>query len=391
MNTGYKLHYKSEHYSASFPSNTSQETGYYTDLSSVDMTIQNQWILVEKSVLVPKEMDKLNVRIDNRHGGKIWFDDVKIVKGNTSKTLIVEESNYYPFGGSHKGYNNVVNGVHHPYGFGGKEEQDELGLQWLDFGARNYDKWLGRWMNIDPLAEKGHEYSPYNYAFNNPLMFVDPDGLYPILITTRSYAPFKSFGPFFARYHGDDRGHSSDLNASYRTSVGINYDTETHDRSFDKGNSLSYKIGSKPEDGTYSKTSVKDRSSENSLDVHSYGNNADQPGSWDIDQFTKLEVNIDGDIKSDHILNVVGTISGDDFPNQESLITDSAGNTLWLGNFATSGGKATGPTMDLARKNEGDVHINVNISINVNADGVFQSVIQGDKTISIQDWNKQFE
>lgn len=47
--------------------------------------------------------------------------------------------------------------------------------------------------------------------------------------------------------------------------------------------------------------------------------------------------------------------------------------------------------MDLARKNEGDVHINVNISINVNADGVFQSVIQGDKTISIQDWNKQFK
>ena len=60
---------------------------------------------------------------------------------------IVEENNYYPFGGSHKGYNNVINGTHHPYGFGGKEENDELGLQWMDFGFRNYDKWLGRWMN----------------------------------------------------------------------------------------------------------------------------------------------------------------------------------------------------------------------------------------------------
>ena len=371
------------------------ERGYPTGHISTSSTKEGTWEYLSKTVLVPADVKEINVRIENARLGKVWFDDVKIVKGNTSQTVIVEESNYYPFGLEHKGYNNVVssngNSVAQKFGYNGKELNEELGLQWHDFGARNYDASLGRWMNIDPLAEKMRRHSPYNYAFNSPLMFVDPDGLYPILITTRSYAPFKSFGPFFARYHGDDRGHSSDLNASYRTSVGINYDTETHDRSFDKGNSLSYKIGSKPEDGTYSKTNVKDRSSENSLDVHSYGNNADQPGSWDIDQFTKLEVNIDGDIKSDHILNVAGTISGDDFPNQESLITDSAGNTLWLGNFATSGGKATGPTMDLARKNEGDVHINVNISINVNADGVFQSVIQGDKTISIQDWNKQFK
>ncbi len=371
------------------------ERGYPTGHISTSSTKEGTWEYLSKTVLIPADVKEINVRIENARLGKVWFDDVKIVKGNTSQTVIVEESNYYPFGLKHKGYNNVVssngNSVAQKFGYNGKELNEELGLQWHDFGARNYDASLGRWMNLDPLAEQMRRHSPYNYAFNSPLMFVDPDGLYPILITTRSYAPFKSFGPFFARYHGDDRGHSSDLNASYRTSVGINYDTETHDRSFDKGNSLSYKIGSKPEDGTYSKTNVKDRSSENSLDVHSYGNNADQPGSWDIDQFTKLEVNIDGDIKSDHILNVAGTISGDDFPNQESLITDSAGNTLWLGNFATSGGKATGPTMDLARKNEGDVHINVNISINVNADGVFQSVIQGDKTISIQDWNKQFK
>ena len=90
-------------------------------------------------------------------------------------------------------------------------------------------------------------------------------------------------------------------------------------------------------------------------------------------------------------MNVKGTISGDDFPNQESLITDSEGNTLWLGNFTTTGGSATGPTVDLAGENENDVNININISINVNSEGVFQSVRQGDKTISIDEWNKQFE
>ena len=337
-----------------------------------------------------------NVRLSYTDNNK---DGIITLSSDLNKNEIIEESNYYPFGLKHKGYNNVTssngNSTAQKFGFGGKELQDDnIGgtqLNWHDFGARNYDASLGRWMNIDPLAEKGHEYSPYNYAFNSPLMFIDPDGLYPILITTRSYAPFKSFGPFFARYHGDDRGHSSDLNASYRTTGGINYDTETQERSFDKGNSLSYKIGSKPEDGTYSKTNVKDRLSENGLDIHSYGNNADQENSWDIDQFTKLSVTMDGDIKGDHILNVKGTISGDDFPNQESLITDSKENTLWLGNFATSAGDVLGPTYNLVRENEGDVHINVNISINVNSDGVFQSVIQGDKTISITDWNKQFE
>ncbi|WP_299272929.1 RHS repeat-associated core domain-containing protein [uncultured Psychroserpens sp.] len=86
---------------------------------------------------------------------------------------------YYPFGLKHKGYNNVINGTDHPYGFGGKEEQDELGLGWLDITARNYDPALGRWMNLDPLAEMMRRHSPYNYAFDNPIYFIDPDGMAP--------------------------------------------------------------------------------------------------------------------------------------------------------------------------------------------------------------------
>jgi RHS repeat-associated protein len=92
---------------------------------------------------------------------------------------ILEENNYYPFGLKHKGYNNVINGTDHKYGFGGKEENEELGLDWHDFGARNYDASLGRWMNVDPLAEQMRRHSPYNYAYNNPLVFTDPDGMAP--------------------------------------------------------------------------------------------------------------------------------------------------------------------------------------------------------------------
>ncbi|PIV51086.1 MAG: hypothetical protein COS19_02485 [Flavobacteriaceae bacterium CG02_land_8_20_14_3_00_34_13] len=45
-----------------------------------------------------------------------------------------------------------------------------------DFGARNYEPAIGRWMNIDPLAEKYESFSPYIYAGNVPTRFVDFDG-----------------------------------------------------------------------------------------------------------------------------------------------------------------------------------------------------------------------
>ena len=82
---------------------------------------------------------------------------------------------YYPFGAvySDAGTDDALQ----RYKYNGKELDRMHGLNQYDYGARNYDPLMCRFTQIDPLAEKYYDVSPYAYCENNPVLFIDPKGM----------------------------------------------------------------------------------------------------------------------------------------------------------------------------------------------------------------------
>jgi len=105
---------------------------------------------------------------------EVYFDDFKVTQ---TKSPVVQTQDYYPFGLVSKTYSRE-NTVPSVYQYNSKEVQDELNLGWLDYGARMYMSDIGRWGMVDPLSSLSRRWSPYNYALDNPVRFIDPDGMY---------------------------------------------------------------------------------------------------------------------------------------------------------------------------------------------------------------------
>lgn len=119
-----------------------------------------------------------NVRLsygDKNNDGLIDFSS------NSITNEIIEESNYYPFGLKHKGYNNNIqphgNTIAQGYSYNGKELIEEIDLGWYNLGSRIMDPTIGRFLSIDPLADFIPYQSVFALADNNPIHHVDYQGL----------------------------------------------------------------------------------------------------------------------------------------------------------------------------------------------------------------------
>jgi len=294
---------------------------------------------------------------------------------------LVEARTYQPYGATESDYRpERWKGYREDYGFTGKEEDVEVGLQY--FGKRFLSPYLGRWISADPLGVHGPglaDLNLYAYVAGAVLQAVDPLGLTcgetkscaaaggveattdydaapstTFTVTVRRFAPFKEFGVGF---HGDagSRGVTTDGSGGFSTSPEVSSRITT----------VVKVEGEAVQQESYSSVSTHPWTSPGvsvpdvSVDAHptsTIDGHVDlqvagaNPLTWTQGHLSPAPFgpDIDTDMSIDYeqigqSLRIAGTAWGDDFPNLEVFATDSAGNSFMLGTFQTGGGRDTGP------------------------------------------------
>jgi len=135
--------------------------------------------LVKPNILAPKN-GYVYVYLSNRSDQDVFFDNFKVTiqTGN-----IIEENHYYAFGlkiaaiSSKKLGDPGEGSLKNTYLYNDKELFDDGDLNWYDYGFRNYDPQIGRFMQMDPLTDDYPFLSSYQYAGNDPISNIDEDGL----------------------------------------------------------------------------------------------------------------------------------------------------------------------------------------------------------------------
>jgi RHS repeat-associated protein len=339
------------------------------------------------------EAGYIYIYLSNEEGAgayEVYFDDFKVAH---TKSPVIQSDDYYPFGLTFNGYTRE-NSTPNDYKFSGKEEQNELGLNIVDFGLRMYDPTIARWMVIDPLAHKLYAWSTYNYALNNPILFVDPDGALPWPVHIRSFISTPTTGG--GSFRGDGRGPTTESAPQATSRVRSSFTVDPA-----KGTVTPPQVKSDPtvffgvqspqgsippmvKEGKpeASVTNVKSANNTTAFDFSHSGKDPITPSFTTPALDVHASLSITEDINKG-VLNINGTFTGDIFPSTEAFIVDQSGNgKVFLGAQMEEGG-----ITDLFGDNKKPL-FKVNIQVTFDSKGNFTGVQQGGKKYTVKEWNK---
>lgn len=109
----------------------------------------------------------------------LFGDIIAIYQGNTKVA-----DYYYDAYGNCSVITNSLVGLMNPFRYRGYYYDSDLGLYYLQ--SRYYDPQTGRFINADDVSyldpESIHGLNLYAYCLNNPVMYSDPKGKFPLLI-----------------------------------------------------------------------------------------------------------------------------------------------------------------------------------------------------------------
>ena len=105
---------------------------------------------------------------------EVYFDDFKVEQ---IKSPLVQQEDFYPFGLTFNSYQRENTVPNKRNLFQNQEHIDDLGLNWDSFKWRNHQPDIGRFFNVDPLAEKYVYNSPYAFSENKVVAHVELEGL----------------------------------------------------------------------------------------------------------------------------------------------------------------------------------------------------------------------
>lgn len=139
--------------------------------------VKDHWIAdaALQNITVPKN-GYIFVYVSNESNLEVFFDNLQVVH---KPGPILEETHYYPFGLIMSGISSRAAGTvqNKENTFQQQRFDEDLGLNWVQFKWRNHDPQIGRFIEIDPLANDYVYNSTYAFSENKVTAHIELEGL----------------------------------------------------------------------------------------------------------------------------------------------------------------------------------------------------------------------